>query len=329
MRPPSGGACARPIASRLAGKLAYAALVVADVEAVAAALARDFGLRRTDGRVDGGGKAVPLFAVGASALALFSPGDPFVGEDARPGVHHIALEVADLAAAAGNVTVAGVALDGRTPRPGLNGSRRLLLAPEATAGVRTYLTAPIPGIEPSPPGWVERIDHLGVASIDNTTALEVFCGRLGLPLESSQTDLEVRIPIESFTSDRYGVVYHTRPPEPVGGLRVAFVTVGDCELEFLQDFDPRHGAEPSGRGPGTTKQDQGAIARFVASRGPGLHHLALKVGDIDAALGRLAGAGYALIDRVGRPGSRRARIAFLDRRSLGGVLVHLVQREPV
>ncbi len=271
------------------------------------------------------GRRVPVFAVGASALALVEPGDAFLGEDARPGVHHIALEVADLAAAAGTVSVAGVALDGRTPEPGLDGRRRLRLKPEATAGVLTYLTEPIP-VAPAAGGWVERIDHLGVASADNAAALEVFCGRLGFPLESTQTDLEVRIPVESFTSDKYGVIYHSRPPEPVGGLRVAFVTVGDCELEFLEDFDPRHGAVAASHGPGTTKQDQGAIARFVAARGPGLHHLALKVGDIDDALARLARAGYELIDTKGRPGSRRAQIAFLGRKSLGGVLVHLVQR---
>ncbi|MGH7311203.1 MAG: VOC family protein, partial [Candidatus Rokuibacteriota bacterium] len=286
---------------------------------------RDFGLRRTDCAAGDSGRRVPVFAVGASALALFEPGDPFLGDAARPGVHHIALEVPELSAAAGAVSVAGIALDGRTPEPGLAGRRRLRLRPEATAGVRTYLTEAI-GVEPVSAAWVERIDHLGVASADNAAALEVFCGRLGFPLESTQTDLEVRIPVESFTSDKYGVVYHSRPPEPVGGLRVAFVTVGDCDLELLQDLDPRHGADAARHGAGTTKQDQGAIARFVASRGPGLHHLALKVADIDEALSRLARAGYELIDPVGRPGSRRARIAFLARKTLGGVLVHLVER---
>jgi methylmalonyl-CoA/ethylmalonyl-CoA epimerase len=330
----------------LPSRLAYTALVVADVERVAAAFTRDFGFRRTDCAAGNSGRRVPVFAVGASALALFEPGDPFLGDSARPGVHHIALEVAELSAAAGAVSVAGIALDGRTPEPGLAGRRRLPLKPEATVGVQTYLTEPI-GVEPASAGWVERIDHLGVASADNAAALEIFCGRLGFPLESTQTDLEVRIPVESFTSDKYGVVYHSRAPEPVGGLRVAFVTVGDCDLELLQDFDPRHGADVASHGDGTTRhgasttsygtgtrshvagttrQDQGAIARFVASRGPGLHHLALKVGDIDDALGRLARAGYDLIDPVGRPGSRRARIAFLARKGLGGVLVHLVQR---
>jgi catechol 2,3-dioxygenase-like lactoylglutathione lyase family enzyme len=311
--------------SMLGAQLAYVALVVSDVGAVAAALARDFGLRRTDCAAGDGTRSVPVFAAGAAGLALFEPGDPFLGEEARPGIHHIALAVTDLAAAAGTVSVAGVALDGRRPLTGLAGHRRLRLAPAATVGVRVELTEPL-ALAPSPPGWVERIDHVGVASVDNAAALEVFCGRLGFPLESTQTDLEVRIAVESFTSDTYGVVYHTRSPESIGGLRVAFVSVGASDLEFLQDFDPGQGLEPASRGPGTTKQDQGAIGRFVASRGPGLHHLALKVGAIDAALGRLAGAGHELIDRVGRPGSRRARIAFLARRSLGGVLVHLVER---
>ena len=64
-----------------------------------------------------------------------------------------------------------------------------------------------------------------------------------------------------------------------------------------------------------------------AAAGAGLHHLALKTPDIDAALSRLGKAGYRLIDTVGRPGSRRARIGFLHPAALGGVLVHLVERE--
>ncbi len=173
---------------------------------------------------------------------------------------------------------------------------------------------------------IERIDHLGVASDDNRRALDLFAGRMGFPVESQQTDLEVVMTIESFTSDKYGVVYRNRPPESVGGLRVAFVTVGECELEFLQNFDPRHSAEV-GQGPGSTKQDQGAIARYVARRGVGLHHLALKTPDIDGALAALADGGYRVIDRVGRPGSRRARIGFVHPAALGGVLLHFVERE--
>jgi catechol 2,3-dioxygenase-like lactoylglutathione lyase family enzyme len=175
---------------------------------------------------------------------------------------------------------------------------------------------------------VERIDHVGVASQDTGAGIDAFSTRMGFPIESRQTDVEVSIAVESFTSDTYGVVSHTRPPEIVGGLRVAFVTVGDAELELLQDLDPREGTRAA-RGPGNTRGDRSAIARFIAARGPGLHHLALKVDDIDAALASLAAAGVTVIDRVGRPGSRRARIGFLHPSSLGGVLVHLVERTPL
>lgn len=306
--------------------LAYVALVVNDVEAAATRLQRDFGLRRTDCAVGGSGRRVPVLSVGASALALFAPGDPFIDGHSKLGVHHIALGVSDPRNAAGTVAAAGIPIAETEPSHGLNGARRVLLSPEATLGVRTYLTE-LPSLEPSHGGFVERIDHLGVASADNRAAIDVFSTRLGCQLESTQTDTEVQLAVESFTSDKYGVVYHTRAPEPVGGLRVAFITVGDCELEFLQEFDPRTGARAAPERPGTTKQDQGAIGRFIAARGPGLHHLALKVGDINATLTRLGRAGYALIDMVGRPGSRRALIGFIHPKSLCGVLVHLVQRD--
>ncbi len=308
--------------------LAYAALVVSDVEAAAAMFQRDFGLSRTDCAVGGSGRRAPVLSVGASALALFAPGDPFIGGQSKLGVHHIALGAKDPRGAASAAVAAGIPIPEPEPSEGLNGARRWLLSAEATLGVRTYLTEPLP-LERSHGAVVERIDHLGVASADNPAAIDVFSTRLGCALESSQTDMEVQIAVESFTSDKYGVVYHTRPPEPVGGLRVVFITVGDCELEFLQEFDPRAGARAAADRPGTTKQDQGAIGRFIAARGPGLHHLALKVSDINATLARLGRAGYALIDTVGRPGSRRALIGFIHPKSLFGVLVHLVQRDRV
>jgi methylmalonyl-CoA/ethylmalonyl-CoA epimerase len=308
----------------IARKLAYVALVVTDVAATATILERDFGLRRTGCLVAGAAGTTPVFAVGASALVLFAPGDPFVGGQTRPGVHHIALEAPDLEAEVRRATAVGLPPAEADPRAGLQGRRRLL-SPAATGGVQTWLCEPLV-LDRSPSDQVERIDHVGVATADSGAIVDAFVRRLGCPLESTQTDMEVELAVESFTSDKYGVVYHTRPPRPVGGLRVAFVTVGDCELELLQDLDPAQGTHVAHGRPGTTRQDQGAIARFVASRGPGLHHLALKVPDINAALGRLARAGHVMIDTIGRPGSRRALIGFLHPRSLNGVLVHLVQR---
>ena len=310
----------------LPARIGYVGLATSDVEGAAAVLAGDLGLRRTDCPIWKRDRRVPVFSVGSAALALFAPDDPFLGETAKPGVHHIAFYVDDLDAASARARTQGVPVVEGEPKRGLQGRRRRSLSPAALCGVRADLAEPL-DLEPAVHGPVERIDHLGVASADNGAALEVFCRRLGFQLESTQTDLEVSIAVESFTSDKYGVVHHSRRPEVQGGLRIAFVTIGDCDLEFLQDLDPRQGALAAHDGPGTTKQDQSAIARYIAARGEGLHHLALKVRDIDATLAALGRSGRALIDRVGRPGSRRALIGFLHPRALHGVLVHLVQRE--
>ena len=313
----------------LGAKLAYVTLIVTDVDAAAAVFEGDFGLPRSTRLLGGSGTQAPVLAIGASALVLVAPGDPFVDGASRPGVHHIALGVADIRDAVGTAQTDGVGIASFSDDEGLDGSPRVLLAPEATASVRTYLTEPLTLAPAGTGGLVERLDHLGVASIDNAVAVEAFVQRLGFALESQQTDTEVNIAVESFTSDKYGVVYHNRAPQPVGGLRVAFVTIGDCELEFLQDFDPSGEAYVAHGQAGTTRQDRGAIARFVATRGPGLHHLAVKVHDIAACLDRLRAAGHTVIDAVARPGSRRALIGFVHPKSLYGVLVHLVQRQAV
>jgi methylmalonyl-CoA/ethylmalonyl-CoA epimerase len=67
------------------------------------------------------------------------------------------------------------------------------------------------------------------------------------------------------------------------------------------------------------------VGRFLATRGPGLHHVAYRVDDIDAALTHLRDAGARLVDEQARTGSRGTLIAFVHPRSMGGVLVELVQ----
>jgi hypothetical protein len=302
----------------LADQIAYVALVSSEPAAAGEVLGRHFGLPRTGLSSPVG--TVPVFAIGRSALAVFPPGHPLVEGEARPGVHHLALGVDDLDAAAARAGQANAPAD-----TGLGGRRIRRLPREATAGVRVLLTERL-GVAPHTTGPVERLDHVGVASRDVREDEAVFCGGLGFTVESRQTDMEVSMAVESFTSDKYGVVYHTRPPVPVGGLRVTFVTVGDCELEFLANFDPsQEGQVEHGRA-GTTRQDQGAIARYVATRGRGLHHFAVKARDADAVLGGMAAAGLPMIDTKGRPGSRRALIGFPHPRALGGVLMHVVQR---
>lgn len=308
---------------KLGNDLAYVALAVTDHAGVVRVLGDLLGLGRRD-IDDGAGGRIPVFGIGASALALYPLGHTALDGSTRAGVHHIALAAAHLddgraaAAAAGMTSVGHVSA-------GLGGRRRLLLDPAATASVRTWITEPLDA-SPGATDSVQRLDHLGIASVDNRAAVATWVGRLGRPLESEQTDMEVMIPVESFTSTRHGVVYHTRPPEPVGGLRVSFISVGDTELEYLESFDPRQpGTVDHGRA-GTTRQDQGAIARYVARQGPGLHHLAFKTSDIDGVLARLAEAGVPLIDRRGRPGSRAGRIGFIHPKATGGVLMHFVER---
>ena len=300
----------------LADQIAYVALVSNDPATAASVFEHHFGLPRVELSSPAG--PVPVFALGRSALAVFPPGHPSVDGEVTSGVHHIALGVDDPDAVDAPV-------DG-APALGLGGRRIRRLSREATNGVRVLLTERF-DLAPRTDGPVERLDHIGVASSDVGEDEAVFSGKLGFPVESRQTDIEVSTAMETFTSDKYGVVYHTRLPEPLGGLRVTFITVGDCELEFLANFDPRQSGHVDHGRAGTTRQDQGAIARYVATRGRGLHHFAVKARDADALLSGMAADGLPMIDTKGRPGSRRALIGFPHPRALGGVLMHVVQRE--
>ncbi len=67
------------------------------------------------------------------------------------------------------------------------------------------------------------------------------------------------------------------------------------------------------------------VGRFLAKRGPGVHHVAYRVDDVAAALDRLRAQGVRLVDEVPRAGSRGTTIAFVHPQDLGGVLVELVQ----
>ena len=308
-------------AQATATDLAYLALVVDEPDVSAARFEKDFGLPRRD--VKCGSSTVPMISIGATALALFGPGDPFLGPNPKKGVHHLGLRASDPEAAA---RATGLATTDNLSK-GLDGKAQISLAPAATSGVRVRFTEPL-GLAAARSDMVERIDHIGVASNDNRSARTTFIDQLGCVYESGQTDSEVETISENFTSDTHRYIFHTRPSRLVGSMRVTFITVGDCELEFLQDLTTAVSADAARHdAAGDTRADRSAIARHIAARGAGLHHLALKTPDIDATLGRLAKAGYRLIDTSGRPGSRRARIGFLHPAALGGVLLHFVERE--
>ncbi len=67
------------------------------------------------------------------------------------------------------------------------------------------------------------------------------------------------------------------------------------------------------------------VGRFLATHGPGVHHVAYRVDDVAAVLEHLRAEGVSLIDETPRPGSRGTTIAFVHPRGMGGVLVELVQ----
>lgn len=92
------------------------------------------------------------------------------------------------------------------------------------------------------------------------------------------------------------------------GVEVVFVGEGAGRLELLEPTRP-----------------DSAIGKYLEKRGQGLHHVAYRVPDIEAALARLAADGIELIDRVPRPGAGGHLVAFLHPRATGGVLVELVQ----
>ncbi len=93
-------------------------------------------------------------------------------------------------------------------------------------------------------------------------------------------------------------------------VRVAMFNVGESHIELLEATSP-----------------DSPIARFVAKRGPGIHHLTLTVPDLPKTLAELEAKGVKLIDREPRVGAGNERIAFLHPSSTAGVLIELIEEE--
>ena len=92
------------------------------------------------------------------------------------------------------------------------------------------------------------------------------------------------------------------------GVEAVLLDVGENHVELLQPL-----------GPDTP------VGKYLAKRGPGIHHVAYQVADIDAELERLVAAGVQMIDAQPRTGIRGSRVAFCHPRSTGGVLTEIVQ----
>jgi methylmalonyl-CoA epimerase len=92
------------------------------------------------------------------------------------------------------------------------------------------------------------------------------------------------------------------------GVEVVFVGAGEGRLELLAPV-----------------RDDSAVAKYLARRGPGMHHLCYRVDDITAELDRYRAEGAQLIDETPRAGAHGHRVAFIHPKSTGGVLVELLE----
>jgi methylmalonyl-CoA/ethylmalonyl-CoA epimerase len=99
-----------------------------------------------------------------------------------------------------------------------------------------------------------------------------------------------------------------RATETVDGARIVHLDFGGTEVELLEPIEP-----------------ESPIGRFLARRGPGIHHVCYRVADLDAALEACRAQGYTLIDQQPRTGAGGCRIAFIHPKATDGILIELTE----
>lgn len=110
----------------------------------------------------------------------------------------------------------------------------------------------------------------------------------------------------AFYRDVLGLQPH--PPETADGATIVALPFGESEVELLAPVEP-----------------DSPIARFLAKRGPGIHHICYRVPDLTIALEACRAAGYRLVDDVPRTGAAGRRIAFVHPKATGGILLELTE----
>lgn len=111
-----------------------------------------------------------------------------------------------------------------------------------------------------------------------------------------------------FYRDQLGMSFKGAEEVAEQRVRVAFLQIGESKIELLEPTSP-----------------ESPIARFLEKNGPGIHHLAYEVEDIEVAMQKLEAEGARMVDKVPRNGAHGARIAFIHPKSSGGVLTELCQ----
>lgn len=132
---------------------------------------------------------------------------------------------------------------------------------------------------------VSKIDHIGIAVANLDEAVKLYEDVLGLELHGTEVVPEQKV-------------------------RVAFLPIGDTEIELLE-----------------STSTEGPIAKFIETKGQGIQHIAFRVDDIEAALEKMKLKGIKLIDEKPRYGAGGAKIAFLHPKSTNGVLIELCERK--
>lgn len=111
---------------------------------------------------------------------------------------------------------------------------------------------------------------------------------------------------QRFYRDVLGVP--TRGPDISDGARIVHLDFHGTEVELLEPITP-----------------DSPIARFLERRGPGIHHVCYRVGDLEGAITRCRELGYQLVDEAPRPGAGGHRVVFLHPKSTDGVLIELTE----
>jgi len=133
----------------------------------------------------------------------------------------------------------------------------------------------------------------------NMTASRVRVAHVGIAVPS----IDAALP---FYRDVLGL--EPGQAETADGATIVGLVLGDVQIELLEPRDP-----------------DGPVAKFLAMRGPGIHHVCYRVPDLERALERCRAAGYRLVDDVPRRGTGGRRIAFVHPKATAGILLELTE----
>lgn len=128
---------------------------------------------------------------------------------------------------------------------------------------------------------------------------------IGIAVENLET-------AEAFWHAGLGLALEGRERVDEQGVTVSFLPAGEPRIELLEPL----------------AEDPGPVGRFLERRGPGIHHICLRVDDLDSLLAQLDSAGVQLIDKSPRLGAHGMRIAFVHPKATGGVLLELAEPAP-